>query len=239
MTGRGAVIATVLPPQCMWRLARDPIALPRVNPIDGPNHRFDDPEQEFSVRYFADGLVGCLLETMQRFRPPISASDVDRRLASIDGLVATDHEADIEGGIADWLAEQWVGEARLTESEDRLVDLRKTFDALDREPRIHEVLQASFPESPHLDFSHVLAGGQGGRAVTQVISRVIYEAPDRPAGIQYPSRREPEVTCWAVFDRSPIAFDAPVQLDPHDASHRASVQHVADRYRIPLPPDWL
>lgn len=222
----------------MLRVARDPEALPRVDRAAGPKHRFDDPEQQYSVRYLAETLYGCLMETMQRFRPPHRMSDVDDRLAEVTGVDTDDAQPDIDRGLRVWLDGQFVTAASLIETQDALLKVAVAFDALCDDPRVESARLAHFHESPHLDLAHVLSGDSGGRAVTQAISRAVYDLDDRPAGIEYPSRRDLAIKCWAVFDRASIDFEGTSRLDPHDLTHKRAVRDVCNRYSIEIPLTW-
>lgn len=231
MTARDLNVGLIPRPDViMWRVARDPFLLPDVSTSRGPTHRFDDPKQSYAVRYLADSLYGCLLETMQRFRPtPVALEDL---LAAVDGLAVDDWEPDPAQGVDDWVTRQRVGQLVLMEDHP-VVDIMTAFDDLTSFPLVHTALRRSFPELAHLDAAVVLSGMRSGRWVTQAISRTVHELPSRPAGIQYPSRRDLDVTCWAVFSRAPfltVADDALTQTTP---PHADAIQRVCRRYGIP------
>lgn len=57
-------------------------------------NRFDDPDGVVSVRYTATRLIGCLRETMARFRPN---ADAEAALGAVDGI----EEGDIDWGPGD------------------------------------------------------------------------------------------------------------------------------------------
>ena len=226
-------------PHPMWRVARDPEALPRVRPSSGPTHRFDDPDQEYSVRYLADSLDGCLIETLQRFRPPHPSSiDIDARLAAVTNIDGRDHQPSLTNGLRIWLDEQCVGKAHAIESADRVVILASAFDQLCDDGRVLSAWQSQYPDEPHLDLRHILSGGANGRPITQAISRTIYQAYERPAGIEYPSRRALDVTCWAIYDRTPMHFDVVERLDRHNPIHLSAVHRICHRYTIEMPTEW-
>jgi hypothetical protein len=83
------------------------VGQPGPSPAEG--NRFDDPLGEFLVRYTADRLRGCLVETMSRFR---SAPTAETVLASIDGVEDGDFEPDGLGGLQDWLGQQKIASIR-------------------------------------------------------------------------------------------------------------------------------
>lgn len=60
-------------------------------------NRFDDPTGAMAVRYTATRLVGCLLETMSRFRPSPTA---EAALRSVGGIDDTDVEWGHDDGSA-------------------------------------------------------------------------------------------------------------------------------------------
>lgn len=65
------------------RVHPEPAALPRLRHEGPGRNRFDDPFAAFAVRYAADTLAGCLIETMARFRPDPTT---ERLLADIQVL---------------------------------------------------------------------------------------------------------------------------------------------------------
>lgn len=73
------------------------------------------------MRYTAENLRGCLVETMARFRPNPAA---DALLAAVEFV---DAEADLAvstvQAVADWLAEQRVGQVTLVTPQPLLVDI--------------------------------------------------------------------------------------------------------------------
>lgn len=223
------------PDVVMWRVARDPYLLPDLSRLEGPTHRFDDPNQEYAVRYLASDLYGCLLETMQRFRPDDS---VDEKLDRVEGIEPGDIEPDLTQGVEDWIARQQVGQLLLTEEDHLFVNVMVAFDDLDRFVRVRQALRQSFPTEKHLDAATVLSGTPEGRRVTQAISRTIYELPTGPAGIQYLSRRDPQlkVICWAVFSHAPHIAYPETPLNPAYHNHAEALLRVCEQYDIPYRP---
>lgn len=220
----------------MWRLAREPSVLPRVDPSAGPTHRFDDPDQSYAVRYLGQDVYTCLLETMQRFRPP--HDEVDALLAQVEGADVGDHAPNLGNGLRDWLAEQQVAQVVVVESSARIVVINDAFDALCAEPAVRDVMTACFPDAQHVDAGHVLSGNGPARALTQAISRAVYIDRGRPAGIEYPSRRDLGVVCWAIFDRVAVDLQLEERLNRHNEAHLHAVQRVCNRYGILPPPGW-
>jgi len=222
----------------MLRLAKDPGALPRVEEDSKPIHRFDDPAQQYAIRYLAGNLVGCLLETVQRFRPPHAKYNLDAKLLGIAGIESGDTEPDRVQGFGDWLDEQHLGTLYCIESEVQLLRLAAAFDSLCHIPEVQSTITLHYPETAHLDVSHVLAGDSHGRAITQTISRAVYTMNERPGGIEYPSRRDLEVSCWAIFDRTSIEIEKLEKLSPENDEHRAALKLVCNRYGIEIPSGW-
>lgn len=226
-----------LPEIGVWRVARDVYESPALPSAEGPVHRFDDPAQRYSVRYMGQDIETCLLETMQRFRP--SAEDeLARRLAAVTGVDPGAHRPDEGRGLVDWLAKQRVGLLVAHESEVAMIDLPTAFDAVMGDPTVSGVFRRNYPEAKHPDMSHVLAGDSQGRSVTQAISAAIHSLDPLPGGITYPSRRDTNKTCWAVFIHVSIwpAIDVPLSADEPD--HVAAVREVCARYGIPAPATW-
>ena len=100
------------PHQGALRIHHDPTRLPIQRPADQPGRdRFDDPIGEFVMRYLSSDLRGCLVETMDRFRPDPKAEAL---LASISG------SEDVPGktpalvdGVDEWLTQQRVARVQL------------------------------------------------------------------------------------------------------------------------------
>ena len=105
-----------LPNYGVCRVARDVYESPALPSVEGPVHRFDDPEQRYSVRYTAQDIETCLLETMQRFRPALT-TELDSRLDAVTGVDQADHTPDAAAGLIDWLARQRVGRLLTHESD--------------------------------------------------------------------------------------------------------------------------
>ena len=117
-----------LPNYGVCRVARDVYESPALPSSEGPVHRFDDPEQRYSVRYTAQDIETCLLETMQRFRPALT-TELDRRLDTVTGADQADHTPDAAAGLIDWLARQRVGRLLTHESDITVIDLPTGFFA--------------------------------------------------------------------------------------------------------------
>ena len=226
-----------LPNYGVCRVARDVYESPALPSVEGPVHRFDDPEQRYSVRYTAQDIETCLLETMQRFRRALT-TELDSRLDAVTGVDQADHTPDAAAGLIDWLARQRVGRLLTHESDITVIDLPTGFDAIMTDPVVARVFREHFPDADHPDMSHVLAGDHHGRPVTQAISAAVHGLDPLPGGIAYPSRRDTNKTCWAVFIHVSVwpASDDP--LSPHDPEHVTAVRSVCARYGIPAPTDW-
>lgn len=210
----------------------------------GPN-RFDDPENVYAVRYLADGLHGCLVECLARFRQEADA-DAQRRAA----IIGVDEELEPDDGdllcaaIGDWLAQQRVAAARPAEPSGAFVDVAdpKTQDVLSADPRVREQLAAmhtaGYIADPFLDGAALRVGGTKGRALTQAVSRAVYDAQPRPDGVRYRSRLDDTVGCWAVFGQVDLDFISVEALDPTNPAHRRAVRDVLTMWRLPLPEPW-
>ena len=94
------------------RVHPNPDVLLQPEPERPGHNRFDDPLGLVAVRYSATRLIGCLLETLARFRPSPTAETV---LAGIEGVDANDVDWPLNDAqpIADWLSVQRVGRIQL------------------------------------------------------------------------------------------------------------------------------
>lgn len=102
-------------------------------------NRFDDPDGRVAVRYTATRLIGCLRETLARFRPSPHA---EAALAAISGIETDDvdpPENDTHA-IADWLDEQRVGTMRVT-SVGPFIDIERDELLIATTGRVRRVTQ--------------------------------------------------------------------------------------------------
>lgn len=226
-----------LPDNGVFRVAPDIYESPALPSPQGPVHRFDDPAQQYSVRYTGQDIETCLLETMQKFRPALD-DELDRRLARVSGVDPGDREPDEDRGLVDWLARQRVGLLLAHETDIVMIDLPAAFDVIMSDPTVEATFRRNYPDAEHPDMSHVLAGDARGRAVTQAISAAIHSLNPLPGGIAYPSRRDTRKTCWAVFIHVSMwpALDVPLSAD--DSEHVAAVRAVCKRYGMAAPAAW-
>lgn len=210
----------------------------------GPN-RFDDPENVYAVRYLADGLHGCLVECLARFRREADA-DLQRRVAitAVDEELEPDEGDLLRAAIGDWLAQQRVAAALSAEPPGVFVDVTdpKTQDVLSADPRVREQLTAmhaaGYIAQPLLDGAALRVGGTKGRALTQAVSRAVYDAQPRPDGMRYRSRLDDTVGCWAVFGHVDVDFINVDTLDPANPAHGRAVRDVLTMWHLPLPEPW-
>jgi hypothetical protein len=196
------------------------------------------------VRYAADTLNGCLVETMAGFRHQSEAEDV---LASIEGVDADDPGEssfmDPALAVGEWLRAQRIGALRVTSPHPALLDVEapELLDALDKHPQVRDALAMSGLGTPldpaRLDAGIIRLGGPVGRPITQAASRAVYDWIPDADGLAYWSRLDASERCWAIYDHVPVTATV-VELDPNDAEHRTAVRRVAARFEIQLPDDW-
>jgi len=200
-------------------------------------NRFDDPAGRVAVRYTASRLVGCLRETMARFRPSPAA---EAALAAVGGIDADDcdWEPNDVDAIGDWLAAQQVGTVRIT-SVGPFIDVERDelLVGLDKHPRVRAALSV-LDASARLDTAWVRLGGTIGRPVSQAVGVAVREWIPRALGIGYRSRLATNEPCWAIWDTTSVVVTS-VALDPSDPLHRDAVRTVAAAYEIDLPESWL
>lgn len=133
---------------------------------------------------------------------------------------------------------------RRAEAPGRYVDLTdpKNLDTLSHHPRVATHLgqlhQDGWIDRPLLDSAALRVSGPQGRALTQALSRAVYDAQPRPDGIRYRSRLDDAEGCWAVFGHVDVTIDTNQNLDPANSQHRAAVADIAALWHIPLPSHW-
>jgi hypothetical protein len=233
-----------LPGDGAVRLHPEPAALPRLRHEGPGRNRFDDPLASFVVRYAADTLHGCLVETLARFRPH---PDTEALLRDIEGVDDSDPGEPIYAepplGLADWLTPQQFGRLQITSPAPHLVDIEEPalLDRLDKHPQVRAALDASGLGTPldpaRLDAAIIRLGGPVGRPITQAASRAVYEWVPGVDGIGYWSRLDADERCWAIYDHVPVNVTV-TPLDPANHEHRDTVRAVARRFEISLPPQW-
>lgn len=230
------------PPTGAVRVAADPAALPGHRK---PVNRFDDPQCQFLVRYLADTLRGSLVELLARFRFDTEAEDRIAKVTGVDTFEDGTHPD--AAAIGDWLDRQRVGTCTLTAPERAVllfVNDARLLAELNRHPRVRSALDAADlapgpePDKAELDGATIRLPGWRGRAITQAVSRALYERDPKPAALAYRSRLDDEETCWAVYDHTPLVFTAAVRLDPAVPDHRHAVQAAAELYALRLPTPW-
>lgn len=218
----------------------------------GPN-RFDDPHDQYPVRYLAEHLSTCLLEVMARFRGNGEADDLlDAMTSGLDDPDLDDLVDPVqEEGVRDFLAENKVGVFRPPPGTrlDRLVNVSNPhlLAALDVNHRIRQQLRrpevvAAFGVhgAVHLDRSLIHnANSEVGRPVTQEISWLLFDVMGMQ-GLRYYSRHNDgdQSVCWALHGEVHLDMKPAEHLDPANDDHRAAVQYVSDLYDLPLPLAW-
>lgn len=233
-----------LPTDGAVRVHPEPAALPRLRHEGSGRNRFDDPLAAFVVRYAADSLHGCLVETLARFRPH---PDTETLLRDIDGVDGSDPGeplfAEPPAGLADWLAAQNVGHLQITSPSPLLVDIEQPalLDQLDKHPQVRTALDASGLGTPlnpaRLDAAIIRLGGPVGRPITQAVSRAVYDWVPGVDGVGYWSRLDSGERCWAIYDHVPVNVSV-TPLNRDNPEHRDAVRSVARRFEIALPVEW-
>jgi hypothetical protein len=218
--------------------------LPRLRHEGPGRNRFDDPLAAFVVRYAADSLHGCLVETLARFRPH---PDTEALLRDVIGVAEDDrgerYFREPPTGLADWLAAQQVGHLTITSPAAMLVDIEEPelLDDLDKHPRVRAALDGSGLGTPldpaRLDAAIIRLAGPIGRPITQAVSRAVYEWVPGVDGIAYWSRLDSSERCWAIYDHVSVSVSA-IPLDATNREHLDAVRSVARRFEIVLPPLW-
>jgi hypothetical protein len=182
---------------------------------------------------------------MDQFR---RVSEAEQLLAVVDGIEGLDMlSEELAGRVPEkWLALERVGHGFIpSPSAGLFVDVvdEELLAELNLRPRIQKVLSAhpeAFGPHPRLDFGSIRASGDAARALTQAVSREVYDHWDQALGIRYESRHSETEECWAVFDdRATILFDPDVPyLDALSDEHTRSVRSAAELLHLLLPPVW-
>lgn len=230
-----------LPGSGAVRVHPAPEALPRLRHEGPGRNRFDDPQGSFSMRYAAENLRGCLVETMARFRPNPAADVLLAAVQFVDA--ADDPAAPTVQAVEEWLAKQRVGRVTLVTPQPLLVDIEAADLMVDLDT--HPLVREAIHNSPlcegaapvHLDAGLIRLGGDVGRPITQAVSRALYERHPEVDGIAYWSRIDSSERCWAIYGHVPVDVSI-TDLSAESPLHRSAVQAVADLLGVPLPPAW-
>ncbi len=219
------------------RVHPDPGWLAPAEPENPGSNRFDDPLGYVAVRYSATRLVGCLLETMSRFR---RHGDAEERLAQIEGL----EEGDVEYDAGDpnplrlWLSAQRVGTIQLDQLGDLIhLESDTMLRLLDKHPGVRAAISVLDPEQ-HLDVALLrLSGRKLGRPISQAVGVAVRENYPGALGVGYRSRFSTDEPCYAIWESTSVSVQT-IPLDPSNAHHREAVGHVAARFELALPEGW-
>lgn len=214
------------------RVHPEPAALPRLRHEGPGRNRFDDPFAAFAVRYAADTLAGCLIETMARFRPDPTTEHVLADIQGVDDDPCEPLYTDPSRGLAEWLAAQHVGRLQITSPAPLLVDIEQPelLDLLDTHPQVRAALEASGlgtrAEPARLDAGVIRLGEPIGRRVTQAAARAVYEFVTGPSTTPFPST--------SPSSRStPPTANTTTQSAPSPADSRSPSTHLG---LVPLAP---
>lgn len=236
------------PQRGAFRVHREPTTLVRRSQ---PRHRYDDPENEYSVWYFGSTLRGALIEVLDHWR---IHPDMERTLAAVGGVEDLDILGDTGGDRAGVVPSRFLGDLRVAKGflepnpgkafvsvmdEQLLADLTL-------EPRVRDALAAggveAFGDPPTVNFGTIQGASRAARRVSQAVSRAIFEDDRAPRGIRYISRHTENEECWAVFDhenRTPrLEVRGRDALLPTNVHHRRAVQEAAGLLRLELPDIW-
>ena len=203
-----------------WRVHVNPTALPNL-PVEGetPPNRYDDPQREYRVRYFATNKRGAFLEVLARFR---RNDETQKRLGAVAEVDERAEPGTSAGRVppAFLIALKEVA-GQVADPEHYFIDVtaEDTLTALGEHPRIRRALDAlSSGESghaPRLDKTTIRLPPPQGNTITQPVSRVVYDETDA-VGIHYASRLDELEPCWAVFDWVTVDFSETKPIDAND-----------------------
>lgn len=223
-------LVTTTPDATLFRVSRAERAWewPDWAYIQGEN-RYDDPASNYRVLYACSQRVGAFIETLARFR-------VDPALVSILASIQTDDEVEDDElpapGVVprEWLFARRIGEADIGGSyvvvsdSESLVHLRLA-------------IAATLDEHGIDDLDGSTLRSTTTRAITQAISRYIYELTDADGkqefnGIQYLSRLGDDLQNWGIFEPADpdtwniIHRDSCEEIDPDDPDLHTALQRL-------------
>lgn len=237
----------------VYRLNDDPTRVRAPRPDRVGHGRFDDPQRQYAVRYTAETLACCLVETFGYLKDTLDAAYLMNHVDGIkDPLFAND--PDIQGAsdaavLSDWLAKRRVAVFDVDPSA-KLVNVndRRLLTALEEQAhQLRDILtdplnQAAYGDDDghvHLDGSLIRNPSTVlGRPLTQKIGWLLYEVYG-VQGLRYSSRWEEENgNCWALHQRLPVRVRSEEPLSPDNLEHRQAVQYAAAQWQFQLPPEW-
>ncbi len=124
--------------------------------------------------------------------------------ADVDPELPTVH------AVADWLAEQRIGQVTAVTPQPLLVDIEAADLVVDLD--IHPLVREAIDDSPlrdgairvHLDAGLIRLGGDIGRPITQAVFRALHVQHPEVDGIAYWSRIDPSERCWSIYGHVPV-----------------------------------
>jgi hypothetical protein len=151
-------------------------------------HRFDDPEHRFRTVYVSLRPETCLREVLADLRPNLAAV---ARFVELHGPEAAEDIVD-EPVTAAWRTRNVLASATIA-ARASFLDLTDAAVRNDVETE-HVMLLASF-DLPHLDMHEITTRR---REVTQTIAGWAHD--EGCAGVRFPSSRDNDAPCWALFE---------------------------------------
>ncbi len=182
--------------------------------------RFDDPAQEYRVRYVGISRRGALIERLAKYRPDLNA------IAAINE-VESDSPPLVPSVPLEWLDENEMATAAVDVPLDNgIVDLT-TGEGM---ARAHAAIEAARRRTGRAlsDYDASVLMSATPREFTQAISRYLFE--NGFAGVAYLSRFAPEEVCLALFEDRHSLHDATVATianDDVDLANAFGLHHLA------------
>jgi hypothetical protein len=184
------------------------------------NGRFDDPEQEYRVRYVGISRRGALIERLAKYRPDLDA------ITAINE-VDSDSPPLVPSIPLEWLDENEMATAAIDVPHDiGIVDLT-TGEGISR---AHAAIEAARRRTGRAlsDYDASVLMSATPREFTQAISRYLFE--NGFAGVAYLSRFAPEEVCLALFEDRHSLHDPAVETITNgdvDLADALSLHHLA------------
>ncbi|WP_053225769.1 RES family NAD+ phosphorylase [Solirubrobacter soli] len=157
-------------------------------------NRYDDPEGEYRVLYAAGQRRGAFLETLARFRADLQ---LIAELATIDD--DPEHPTIAAATVPrEWLETRCVGAAEAASLDFVDISHSRSLAHL-RHALAHRLIHYGLDD---LDAGDIRK--RTPRALTQEVSRYVFERPEAFAGIRYLSRLGDELANWGIFEGSEL-----------------------------------
>jgi hypothetical protein len=195
---------TVPAAAALFRVARKPRVWVWTDLKYAGGGRWDDPKHRYAVLYASSDAFGAYLESLSQFQPDLDlVAHLNQVKRNAKGLNLTRTPGRVPAG---WRAQRLLGAAIPTGVTGMFVAISHTTTLSTLRVELAEAIGRLGIDDIdagvlRLDYSDEF------RALTQTVSRLVYERPDGFAGIFYLGQHGDDVQNWAIFQR---VADCPV-----------------------------